>query len=264
MRSGLPSTLVVTAALLVVACAIPASGSQAPNPAAIPRTSDGRPDLSGIWQVLNTAAWDIQDHAAQKGVPGGPGIVVGNEIPYQPWALAKKKENYDRRAELDPENKCYLPGVPRLMYMPFPFQIVQTPNELTMLFEYVHAVRFIFTNGTPHPRGPIEWWLGDSRGRWEGDTLVVDVVHFNDATWFDRAGNFHSEALHLVERYTPLDADHIQYDVTVEDPKVFTRPWNMSTILYRRRERNVQLFDYECYAFDFEKYYPYPEMRSPQ
>ena len=264
MRSGLPSTLVVTAALLVVTSASPASGSQAPNAAAIPRTADGRPDLSGIWQVLSTASWDIQDHAAQKGVPGGPGIVVGNEIPYQPWALAKKKENYDRRAELDPENKCYLPGVPRLMYMPFPFQIVQTPNELTMLFEYVHAVRFIFTNGTPHPRGPIEWWLGDSRGRWEGDTLVVDVVHFNDATWFDRAGNFHSEALHLVERYTPLDADHIQYDVTVEDPKVFTRPWNMSTILYRRRERNVQLFDYECYAFDFEKYYPYPEMRSPQ
>ena len=264
MRFSLPSPVVVTAALLVVACAVPARASQAPNPAAIPRTSDGRPDLSGIWQVLNTASWDIQDHHAQKGVPGGPGIVVGNEIPYQPWALAKKKENSERRAELDPEAKCYLPGVPRLMYMPFPFQIVQTPNELTMLFEYVHAVRFVFTNGTAHPRGPIEWWLGDSRGRWEGDTLVVDVVHFNDVTWFDRAGNFHSEALHLVERYTPLDADHIQYDVTVEDPKVFTRAWNMSTVLYRRKERNIQLFDYECYAFDLEKYYPYPEMRSPQ
>ncbi|MBI4888260.1 MAG: hypothetical protein HY824_14295 [Acidobacteria bacterium] len=238
--------------------------AQTPPAPALPRTPDGRPDLSGIWQVLNTAAWDIQDHAAQKGVPGGPGVVVGNEIPYQPWALARKKEHYDKRAALDPDAKCYLPGVPRLMYMPFPFQIVQTPGELTMLYEYVHAVRYVFTNGMPHPRGPIEWWLGDSRGRWDGDTLVVDVVHFNDQTWFDHAGNFHSEALHLVERYTPLDADHIQYDVTVEDGKVFTRPWAMSMVLYRRREKNAQLFDYECYAFDLEKYYPYPEMRTGQ
>ena len=238
--------------------------AHAQSPAGIPRTSDGKPDLSGIWQAMNTAAWDIQDHAAQKGVPGGPGVVDGNDIPYQPWALDKKKQNYEQRATLDPEAKCYLPGVPRMMYMPFPFQIIQTPGELTMLFEFVHAVRFVFTNGEPHPRGPIEWWLGDSRGHWEGDTLVVDVVHFNDQTWFDRAGNFHSEALHLVERYTLITPDHIQYDVMVEDPKVFTRPWNMSMTLYRHKNRNAQLFDYECYGFDLEKYYPYPEMRVPQ
>jgi hypothetical protein len=255
-------TFLVLAAFLLVHA--PAATAQTPGSTAIPRTPDGKPDLSGIWQVLNTAAWDIQDHAAQKGVPGGPGVVVGNEIPYQPSALARKKENYEQRATRDPETKCYLPGVPRVTYMPFPFQIVQTPNELTILYEYVHTVRYIFTNGTPHPRGPIEWWLGDSRGRWEGDALVVDIVHFNDVTWFDREGNFHSEALHLVERYAPLDADHIQYDVRVEDPKVFTRPWDMSMILYRRREKNVQLFDYECYGFDWEKYYPYPEMRAPQ
>ena len=258
----IPATLL----LLAQASVATASGSaaQAPGPVAIPRTSDGKPDLSGIWQVLNTAAWDIQDHAAQKGVPGGPGVVQGNEIPYQPWALARKQENYAQRAALDPEAKCYLPGVPRLTYMAFPFQIVQTPKEMTILYEYVHAVRYIFTDGKPHPPGPIEWWLGDSRGRWEGDTLVVDVVHFNDVTWFDRAGNFHSEALHLVERYRLVDVDHIQYDVTVEDPKVFTRPWNMSMILYRRREPNVQLFDYECSGFDWERYYPFPEMRIPQ
>jgi hypothetical protein len=227
---------------------------------AIPRTPDGKPDLSGIWQVMNTAAWDIQDHPAQKGVPGGQGVVEGNDIPYQPWALAKKKENYQQRATLDPETKCYLPGLPRIMYMSFPFQIIQKPNELTFLYEFVHTVRFVFTNGMPHPPGPIEWWLGDSRGRWEGDTFVVDVIHFNDQTWFDRAGNFHSDALHLIERYTLMDPDHINYAVTVEDPKVFTRPWNMSMILYRHKEKNFQLLDYECYGFDFEKLYPFPEL----
>ena len=132
------------------------TSAQAPAAAAIPRTADGKPDLSGIWQVMNTASWDIQAHAADKGVPGGPGVVEGNEIPYQPWALAKKKENYDKRATLDPEVKCYLPGVPRLTYMPFPFQIVQTPDEIMVLYEYVHAVRYIFMKGE-HPKGPIDW-----------------------------------------------------------------------------------------------------------
>jgi len=127
------------------------------------------------------------------------------------------------------------------MYMPFPFQIFQTPTYLAFVHEYVHAVRHIYVNGTAHPRGPINWWLGDSRGRWEGDTLVVDVVHFTDQTWFDRAGNFHSEALHLIERYTLIGPDHMNYEVTVEDPKVFTRPWTMRMILYRRKEPNAQL-----------------------
>ncbi len=258
--------LLVLATPLCLVCALAAtseSSAQASGPVAIQRTADGKPDLSGIWQVMNTAAWDIQTHAAQKGVPGGPGVVEGNEIPYQPWALAKKKENYEQRATLDPEAKCYLPGVPRLNYMPFPFQIVQTPDEIMTLYENVHAVRYIFMKGA-HPKGPIDWWLGDSRGRWEGDTLVVDVVHFNGQTWFDRAGNFHSDALHLVERYTPMGPDHIQYGVTVEDPKVFTRPWNMSMILYRHKEKLFQLFDYECYGFDLQKLYPYPEMRVPR
>jgi hypothetical protein len=228
---------------------------------AIPRTADGKPDLSGIWQVMNTAAWDIQDHAAQKGVPGGPGVVEGNDIPYTPEALAQKKKNYEQRARrrIRKRNVIARP-VPRITYMPYPFQIIQKPTEVTVLYEYVHTVRYVFTNGMPHPKGPIEWWLGDSRGRWEGDTLVVDVVHFNDQTWFDRAGNFHSTALHVVERYTPTDADHITYTVTIEDPNVFTRPWNMSMILYRHKEKNFQLYEYECYGFDFEKIYPYPEL----
>ena len=143
---------------------------------------------------MTSASWDIQDHHAQRGVPAGPGIVGGGDIPYQPWAAAKKRENYEQRATADPDAKCYLPGVPRLTYMPYPFQIVQSPGRLTLLYEYVRATRAIYTNGTAHPKGPIDWWLGDSRGHWEGDTLVVDVVHFNDQTWFDHAGNFHSDA----------------------------------------------------------------------
>ena len=244
----------IVAALFALAL-IPAAG-QAPGAVAqapgLPRTRDGKPDFSGIWQVMNTAAWDIQDHAAQKGVPAGQGVVEGNDIPYQPAAAAKKKENFEKRMTADPETKCYLPGVPRLMYMPFPLQIFQTPTMVTMLFEYVHAVRYIYTNGTLHPKGHIDSWMGDSRGRWEGDTLVVDTVDFNEETWFDRAGNFHSDQSHVVERYIPMDADHISYEVTIEDPKVFTRPWKMSMILYRHKEKNFQLFEYECYMFDSE------------
>jgi len=254
---------VLAPVILVLLAFASAASAQAPASTAIPRTADGKPDFSGIWQTLTTASWDIQDHAAQEGVPGGPGIVVGNELPYQPAALARRKQNSAQRATLDPVAKCYLPGIPRLLYMPYPFQIVQTPDQVMQLFEFVHAVRLIFMAGA-HPPGPIDWWLGDSRGRWEGDTLVVDAVHFSDRTWFDAAGNFHSEVMHLVERYTYLGPDHMQYDVRIDDPKVFTRPWDMRVILYRRKEQNAQLYDYECYAFDYERYYPYPQMRSPQ
>ena len=216
------------------------------------RTADGHPDLSGFWQAMNTANYDVQSHSAQKDLPAGLGVVEGNELPYQPSALAKKKENAANRQTLDTEAKCFLPGVPRIMYMPHPFQVVQTPGTIMMLFEYAHATRNIFMN-KPHPRGPIEWWMGDSRGHWEGDTLVVDVVHFNDQTWFDRAGNFHSEALHVVERYTLMDQDHLNFTATVEDPKVFTRPWTMNMVFYRHTEPNFQLLDYECYAFALDE-----------
>ena len=236
--------------LTAVVMTLAAAASAQTSSSALPRTTDGKPDFSGIWQVMNTAAWDIQDHNAQKGIPAGIGVVVGNEIPYKPEALAKKRKNYDDRATADPETKCYLPGVPRVMYMPYPFQIFQKPGQMTVLFEYVHATRYIYTNGTQHPEGHIDWWMGDSRGRWDGDTLVVDVVDFNEDTWFDRAGNFHSDELHLVERFTALDRDHITYEVTVEDAKVFTRPWRMSMILYRHREPNFQLLEYDCFGFD--------------
>ena len=139
-------------------------------------------------------------------------------------------------------------GVPRITYMPYPFQIVQTPTQVTMLYEYVHTVRPIYLN-SQHPRGPLAWWMGDSRARWEGDTLVVDVVHFTDRTTFDRSGNYHSVALHVVERYTRTGPDHLLYEATIEDPEVFSRPWNISMPLYRRQEADVRILEYECYAY---------------
>ena len=213
-----------------------------------PRTPEGRPDLNGIWQTLNAASWDIRAHNAQDGVPAGLGVVEGGEIPYQPWAAARQQENYANRLTEDPVRKCYLPGVPRITYMPFPFRILQTPDHVVVTYEYAHAVRIIYTDGSPHPL-PNDFWMGDSRGHWDGDTLVVDNTHFNGLTWFDAAGNFHSDQLHVVERYTPITPYHVDYEVTIEDPEVFTRPWTMRMPLYRRMEAGLQLLDYDCVDF---------------
>jgi len=241
--------LIVAAAVLLLAAAVSASGQTLPAAqGALPRMWDGKPDLNGVWQALTTADWDLQDHSAWLGVPAGQGVVEGNDIPYQPWAVAKKQENFKNRATADPEEKCFLLGVPRTMYAPFPFQIVHSPDYIAVLSEYAHTTRSIFMN-SEHPPGPIEWFMGDSRGRWEGDTLVVDVKYFTDQTWLDRAGNFHSEDLHVVERYTMATPDHIQYEATLEDGKVFTRPWKISLVLYRRKEQNVRVLEYECYAY---------------
>ena len=242
------------ASVAIVSLLLPLSAAGQPPAEAArsytpPRTLDGQPDLQGIWQVINTAAWDIQDHPARLGVPAGQGVVEGNAIPYQPWALAKKQENFENHQTADPAGKCYMPGVPRITYMPYPFQILQFPDRVLILYEYVHVTRTIYMDGSPHPEGHIDFWMGDSRGRWEGDTLVVDLIHFNDQTWFDRAGNFHSEALHVVERYTRSGPDHITYEATIEDPEVFTRPWKMSMPLYRRQEADIRLLEYECYAY---------------
>jgi hypothetical protein len=248
--------------LSLLAAVVAAVSAAAQAPYTPPRTPDGQPDLQGIWQVLNTAAWDLEDHGARLGVPAGRGVVQGGPIPYQPWALAKRDENARNRASLDPESRCYLPGVPRITYMPHPFRIVQQRDKVTILYEYVGAVRFLYMNGNPHPKGPIEWFMGDSRARFEGNTLVVDVVHFTDQTWFDRAGNFHSEALHIVERFTPVHADLLDYQVTIEDPKVFTRPWTIKVPLYRRRDANVQLLEFKCVEFVEELMYGHLQMRT--
>ena len=213
-----------------------------------PRTAAGEPDLNGIWQSLNSASWDIRPHNAQDGVPAGLGVVEGGAIPYQPWAAAQQQENYANRLTDDPVRRCYLPGVPRITYMPFPFRILQTPDHVVITYEYAHAVRIVYTDGSDHPL-PNDFWMGDSRGHWDGDALVVDTTHFNGRTWFDAAGNFHSDQLHVVERYTPITPHHIDYEVTIEDPAVFTRPWTMRMPLYRRLEEGLQLLDYDCVDF---------------
>ena len=206
------------------------------------------PDLSGIWQAVNAASWNVEAHNAEDGVPAGLSVIVGDTIPYREDALAQRRENYENRMEDDPVRQCFLPGVPRIMYMPFPFQIIQTPDHLVMTFEFAHAVRIIYTDGSPHPL-PNDFWMGDSRGHWEGDTLVIDNTYFNDQTWFDASGNYHSNQLHVVERLTPAGENHIVYEATIEDPEVFTRPWTIRMPLYRRLEENLQILDYDCVDF---------------
>jgi hypothetical protein len=240
--------VVAVATALALGCGFAQEGSKQ-VPYQTPRTPDGKPDLQGIWRVMNSANVNIQDHSASSAGPAGHGVVVDNELPYLPAALEKKKQNAANWRTADPVSKCYLPGVPRVTYMPFPFQIIQTPGYVAVAYEYVHASRMIYTN-TDGPLLDAEWWMGDSRGKWEGDTLVVDVTGLNDRTWFDMAGNHHSNELHVVERYTRLGPDHMQYEATIEDPKVFSRPWKMQMLLYRMKEPNAQLFDYNCYAFD--------------
>ena len=172
----------------------------------------------------------------------------------------KKRANFEGRQTLDPVNKCFLPGVPRIMYMPYPFRINQTPTHIALTFEYSHAYRMIYTNGTKHPEA-LEFWMGDSRGRWEGDTLVVSVADLHPETWFDKAGNHHSDALRLTERITARSPETLNYEVTVEDPNVFTRPWKMSMPLYRRAEKNLQRAEFRCVPFTEELIYGH--LRKP-
>jgi hypothetical protein len=225
---------------------------------AIPRGADGRPDLSGIWQTLSTAEYGLEPHGGRKDAPPGRGAVEGGTIPYQPWALEQRAKNFAARATADPRLKCFTLGTPRGIYGAEPFQIFQRPRDLTVVHQFGHSVRTIHTNGTEHPEGPLDFWAGDSRGRWDGDTLVVDVVYFNGETWLDRAGNFHSDQLHVVERWTPIDANTIRYAATLEDPKVYTRPWTLSVLLHRHREPEAQLIENYCYTHDFDQFYPVP------
>ncbi len=230
-----------------------------------PRTPEGQPDLQGIWQVRNTANWDIQDHAGSYKTPAGIGVVEGGELPYRPDALAQKKKNFENRLTNDPVEKCYLAGVPRTTYLPFPFEIWQTPEAVVILSEYVHTWRWIPTTKVDRYEG-YESWMGDSRGRWEGDSLIVETAGFNDQTWFDHAGNFHSDALKVTERFTRTDADTIDYEVTIEDPKVFTRPWKMRMPVYRHKGM-TRVLESECYLDAEEAGKPirgrHPEDRGP-
>jgi hypothetical protein len=272
---GSTIAVAVTAAAVgaIISLSVPRTAGQAARPS---RTADGKPNFSGIWQANNEANWDLQAHEARPGavtqpgvypyayarvpappvlalgaaggVPGSLGVVQGDgEIPYRPDAAGIKKENGERWIDRDPELKCYLPGIPRAMYMPYPFQIVQSTNKIHMAYAFSNSARTIHLDKVEGP--PDDTWMGHSVGRWEGDALVVDVTNFNDKAWFDRAGNFHSDALRLVERFTPISSDAIRYEVTMEDPKVFTRPWRIAMPLYRRLEPNMQLLEYRCIEF---------------
>ena len=252
--------LISYALIAVAAIALPA-GAQSPSAKRAARSADGKPNLNGIWQALNTANWDLLGHGAAAGsvpalgalnaIPPGPGVVEGDSIPYRPEAAVKKKENEANRWTADPERKCYLPGVPRATYMPYPFQIVQGTNSI--LIAYAGAVRNI-NMGKP-TESPTDSWMGWSNGHWEGDTLVVDVKGFNDETWFDRAGNFHSDALYVVERYTPVNSNILNYEATIEDAAVFSRPWKISMPLYRHVEKNAQWMEFKCQEFTEELLY---------
>ena len=279
MRKTLTGVLIgvvaAAAGVLFAVTAIPLSG-QAP-PYRAPRTADGKPDLNGIWQANSEANYDLEAHMARPAlalragpygpvpaaavlalgavgaVPPGLGVVEGGSIPYKPEAAAKKKDNQDHWLERDPEIKCYLPGVPRATYMPQPFQILQSQSALFIAYQYAGAVRNIYLKNPGPP--PVDSWMGQSSARWEGETLVVDATGFNDSTWFDRAGNFHSDQLHVVERYTRTSPDVISYEATIEDPQTFTRPWKISLPLYRRVEKNAQLMDFKCVEFVEELLY---------
>jgi hypothetical protein len=235
-----------------------------------PRTPDKTPDLSGIWQAINEAHWDIESHSAAAGpvpalgaagaIAGGIGVVEGGPLPYQPAALARKKENFEKRMSLDPEIKCYLPGVPRAVYMPYPFQIIQSSKFIMMVHTFAGAVRTLYMDD--HKEAPADSWLGWSNGHWEGETLVVDTTGFNGMAWFDRAGNHHSDALHVVERFTAMSPDRLLYEATIEDPKTFTRPWKMSMPLYRRVEKNAQIMEFRCVEFAEELIYGHLRKQS--
>lgn len=280
----MPSVSLRDAAIALVGAAATAAALYAATPTAgqapairIPRTADGKPNLNGIWQTLNTANYDLEAHVARPAlamrpgpvipvpakevvalgavgsVPAGVGVVVGGAIPYLPAALEKKKENQENWLTRDPEIKCYQPGVPRATYMPFPFQIVQSDKAFLIAYEYAGAVRNVYLKDPGPPQ--VDSWLGQSVGRWEGGTFVVEANGFHDQSWFDRAGNHHSEALKVTERYTMTGPDHIQYEATIEDPTVFTRSWTISMPLYRHVNKDARLGQFKCVEFVEELMY---------
>jgi len=228
------------------------AGGQAYTP---PRTAGCQPDLQGVWRAWNLAKFDLEDHGAKPGVPAGRGFVVDpadGKIPYQPSALEKRKQNYENSRNPDPWKnadpyvKCYLPGIPRMTYLGWPFQIIQTPESVTFVYEWSHKKRVVPISNTPPPADGETAWMGTPRARFEGNSLVINLTNFNSYTWFDMAGNFHSDALKVVERYTPINADTLQYEATMTDPKVFTRPWTIRMTI--QRQKDIGILDYECTA----------------
>ena len=229
-----------------------------------PRTAFGTPDLNGIWQAMGAHHWNIEPHAASHGpvvelgalgaIPGGLGIVQGGEIPYTAAARALQQENAQHWVERDPAAKCYMPGIPRATYMPYPFQIVQTEEYILFAYEFASASRVVYMN-RPDFEAPVDAWMGHSLGSFDGETLVIDVTAQMPDTWFDSNGNHHSNQMRVVERYTATSASHLNYEATIEDPDTYTRPWTVSLPLYRRVDENMQLLELKCVEFAEELMY---------
>ena len=261
MKDGVGGGMVVAA----MSCALLLLGAgSARAQTEFPRAWDGHPDLNGIWQAIGTAHWDLEDHPARAGhpdlgaigaVPPGQGVVEGGEIPYQAWAREQRQQNFENRLTEDPEAKCFLPGVPRATYLPYPFQIIQGDRKVMMVYGFAEANRTIHMDKDTPEAPPLDTWMGRSHGRWDGDTLVVDAVGFTGEGWFDRAGNFASAALRVEERYTPMGPNALTYEATIEDPTVFTRPWKISMPLYRRLEANARVLEFKCVEFSEDLLY---------
>jgi hypothetical protein len=251
-------------ALAAAACSLAgaAQAQSAPKPIVAKRTATGKPDISGVWEALSAAYWNLEDHAAtfgpvaalgaQGAVPPGVGVVKGR-IPYLPAALAQRDANYKNRLAADPEVKCFLPGVPRATYTPQPFQILETDTDIIIAYQYASGVRTIVMK--EHGEAPVDSWMGWSNGHWDGDVLVVDVTGQIGQSWLDRAGNFATASLHVVERYIPQGPDHVWYEATLEDPAVYSAPWTISLPLYRHVEPNAQLLEFKCEEFAEEVLY---------
>jgi len=271
------SILAATAAALMMTASGPAfAQAGAQQPARI----EGKPNLNGIWQAMNTANWNLEPHAAGPNpvadrlvgatgaIPAGLGVVEGGAIPYKPEALERLAQHRQNLINYDPEAACYLPGIPRATYLPYPFQIVQGGNDdMLMVYEYANANRVIEMRDVEIP--PIDTWMGTSYGRWDGDTLVVvtlsqgpgevklpkGVMEPNGVTWLDRAGNYLSHTATVTERFTKVDDTHIQYSATIEDPELYTKPWTISMPLYKRTEANAQLLEFRCVPFSEQLLY---------
>jgi hypothetical protein len=224
----------------------------------IPRMADSKPNLNGIWQTMSAADWNLEAHSASASpviamgalgaAPPGMGVIEGGgAIPYKPEALEEKKKNAANRMKLDPEVMCYLPGVPRATYIPMPFEITQTTKDILFNYTYDTAARIVHM-GKP-VKADLDTFMGTNNGHWEGDTLVIDVTSQNGRTWLDRAGDFTTGNLHVVERFTPLDANTLNYEATLEDPTIYTQPWKINLILYKHREKNLRLLDFKCVEF---------------
>jgi hypothetical protein len=237
----------------------------------IQRTPSGKPDLSGIWQAMTSAHYDVEPHAASEGphsglmgalsaTPAGLGIVEGGRIPYNEQSLRVRDANKANAIDNDPLTKCYMPGVPRANYMPFPFQIVQSESVILMAYEVAESNRIVYVD-QPELESQVDAWMGHSNAHWEGDTLVVRVSGQMPDTWFDRSGNHHSYEMVVEERWTATGANHVQYEATITDPNTFTAPWTISFPLYRHVADNMQLLEFKCAEFSEE--YLYGEWRKP-